>query len=158
MIKRLLWTAFLVTATVSLIAQGGIPGGGPEQGLNTRPPNAPQQTPAVAGQTRAPEQKLNVPFSVVTVTEGLVNPWSLAFLPSGRMLVTERPGRMRVLSADGKTMTLNCEGPDMVNDGQTALYRDVIELIDDNHRTLTSFGQQENGEWQQFMKSRYTRV
>jgi hypothetical protein len=62
------------------------------------------------------------------------------------------------LSADGKTMTLNCEGPDMVNDGKTALYKDVIEIIDDNHRTLTSYGQGENGEWQQFMKSHYTRV
>ena len=102
MIKRLLLTACLVAATVTLIAQRGIPGGGPEQGLNTRPPNAPQQTPAVAGQTRAPEQRLNVAFSVVTVAEGLVNPWSLAFLPDGKMLVTERPGRLRVLSADGK--------------------------------------------------------
>jgi hypothetical protein len=61
------------------------------------------------------------------------------------------------LSQDGKTMTLNCVGPDMVNDGQTANYRDVIELIDDNHRTLTSYGEGENGEWCQFMKTRYTR-
>jgi glucose/arabinose dehydrogenase len=105
MASRLFLTAFLVVTTVSLIAQRGIPGGGPEDGLNTRPPNAPQQMPAGAGQTRAPEQKLNVAFSVVTVTEGLVNPWSLAFLPDGKMLVTERPGRLRVLSADGKTMS-----------------------------------------------------
>jgi glucose/arabinose dehydrogenase len=106
MATRLFLTAFLVATTVSLVAQrGGIPGGGPEDGLNTRPPNAPQQMPAAAGQTRAPEQKLNVAFSVVTVTEGLANPWSLAFLPDGKMLVTERPGRLRVLSADGKTMS-----------------------------------------------------
>jgi glucose/arabinose dehydrogenase len=38
---------------------------------------------------------------VETVADGLVNPWSLAFLPDGRMLVTERPGRMRIV-ADGK--------------------------------------------------------
>jgi aldose sugar dehydrogenase len=36
-------------------------------------------------------------FRVVTVAEGLNNPWSIAFLPSGEMLVTERPGRLRVL-------------------------------------------------------------
>ncbi len=62
------------------------------------------------------------------------------------------------LSDDGKTMTLNCEGPDMVNDGQTALYRDVIELIDDDNHTVTSYGQDEKKEWQQFATSRYTRV
>ncbi len=62
------------------------------------------------------------------------------------------------LSADGKTMTLNCEGPHMEKDGETANYRDVIEIIDDNHRTLTSYGQDEKGEWHQFMKANYYRV
>ena len=37
----------------------------------------------------------------VTVAHGLVNPWSLAFLPDGRLLVTERPGRLRVVERDG---------------------------------------------------------
>jgi glucose/arabinose dehydrogenase len=39
---------------------------------------------------------------VVTLAHGLVNPWALAFLPDGRMLVTERPGRLRVIGRDGK--------------------------------------------------------
>ena len=62
------------------------------------------------------------------------------------------------LSADGKTMTLTCEGPDMVVDGKTALYRDVITLIDDNHREMTSWGQDEKGEWQKFMTVKFTRM
>ena len=39
---------------------------------------------------------------VAVVAHGLVNPWGLAFLPEGRMLVTEKPGRMRIIGADGK--------------------------------------------------------
>lgn len=61
------------------------------------------------------------------------------------------------LSADGKIMTLDCVGPNMYKDGETANYRDVIELIDDNHRTLTSFGEDENGQMQQYMKATLTR-
>lgn len=62
------------------------------------------------------------------------------------------------LSADGKKMTLNCTGPHMEKDGETANYRDVIEIIDDNHRTLTSFGEDENGNWNQFMRASYSRI
>lgn len=40
-------------------------------------------------------------LKTVTVARGLVHPWSLAFLPDGRMLVTERPGRLRIVAKDG---------------------------------------------------------
>ena len=62
------------------------------------------------------------------------------------------------LSEDAKTMTLDCDGPSMVEDGKTVPYRDVIELIDGDHRTVTSYGQDEKGEWQEFMKASYTRA
>lgn len=64
------------------------------------------------------------------------------------------------LSEDGKKMTLECEGPDMMSDepGATAMYRDVHELIDTNTRTMTSYGLDKNsGEWIQFNKSTITR-
>jgi hypothetical protein len=62
------------------------------------------------------------------------------------------------LSADGKTMKLTCVGPSMTKDGETANYRDVIEIQDENHRTMTSYGQDDNGDWQEFMKVSYTRI
>src|SRR5689334_17880916 len=36
-------------------------------------------------------------IKVVVVTKGLVHPWSVAFLPNGAMLITERPGRLRLV-------------------------------------------------------------
>src|SRR6266436_7559727 len=41
-------------------------------------------------------------LEVQTAASGLVNPWALAFLPDGRMLVTERPGRMRIVTREGQ--------------------------------------------------------
>lgn len=91
----------LIAAALTL-AVGGAENLAVAQGVDPRPPNNPEQKPAHAGQTDALEMKSNVAFDVVTVAEGLQNPWSLAFLPGGKMLVTERPGRLRVVSADGK--------------------------------------------------------
>jgi hypothetical protein len=65
--------------------------------------------------------------------------------------------KVGTLSADGKVMTLNGEGPDMEKDGETANYRDVIEIVDRDHLTLTHYGPAENGEWQEYMKSHYSR-
>src|ERR687891_2952450 len=47
-------------------------------------------------------QPIAAPISAVTFARGLEHPWGLAFLPDGRMLVTERPGRLRVVTIDGQ--------------------------------------------------------
>ncbi len=58
---------------------------------------------AVAGTLFAPAAHAQSPtVTTEVVARGLHNPWGLAFIGEGRMLVTERPGRMRVVGADGR--------------------------------------------------------
>jgi glucose/arabinose dehydrogenase len=57
-------------------------------------------------QAQAPRSPTPAPVNgavhVQTIAQGLEHPWGLAFLPDGRMLVTERPGRVRIVERDGR--------------------------------------------------------
>jgi glucose/arabinose dehydrogenase len=63
----------------------------------------------------------------VTVARGLVHPWGLAFLPDGRMLVTERPGRMRIVGADGRLGAPLAGLPKVDDGGQCGLLDVVVD-------------------------------
>ena len=63
--------------------------------------------------------------SLVPVATGLANPWALAFLPDGQFLVTERPGRMRVVSATGQVGSALAGVPPVAAGGQGGLL-DVV--------------------------------
>ncbi|MCW1919893.1 PQQ-dependent sugar dehydrogenase [Rhodobacter sp. KR11] len=65
------------------------------QDWNTEPANAPYVA-AFAGQTRAPVLP-DVALTVTPLAQGLEHPWGMEELPDGRWLVTERPGRMRIV-------------------------------------------------------------
>ncbi len=63
----------------------------------------------------------------VTVASGLVNPWSLAFLPDGRMLVTERPGRLRLVGRDGRLSAPLAGLPPVAAGGQCGLLEVAVD-------------------------------
>jgi glucose/arabinose dehydrogenase len=86
------------TAATAPASTPAVPSGPPVQ---TGPPNAPNQQPAFGGQTRAPEHKLGVAYQVSDYVTGLESPWAIEFLPSGALLITEKPGRLRLFQ-DGK--------------------------------------------------------
>jgi aldose sugar dehydrogenase len=71
------------------------------QAVETQRPHGRGQQPAFPGQTRAPYRPAGVAVEIEVVAKGLEHPWALAFLPDRRMLVTERPGRMRIVGTDG---------------------------------------------------------
>jgi aldose sugar dehydrogenase len=88
--------AVLTFAVVTLPARSGS-----AQGVDPRPANGADQRPAFAGQTDAPERKLNVDFTVETVADNINTGWSVAFLPNGKMLVTQRGGQLLLLGPGG---------------------------------------------------------
>src|SRR4030095_8295168 len=75
-------------------------------------------------------------LEVRTVARGLVNPWALAFLPDGTMLVTERPGRMRVVTAEGQISPPLKGVPEVWASGQGGLLDVVIDKSFAQNRTL----------------------
>jgi aldose sugar dehydrogenase len=78
-------------------------------------------TVAVAKQTDAPQVQSKSAIQVETVAKGLRNPWGLQFLPDGRLLVTERPGTMRLVSRDGTISDPISGVPDVSASGQGGL-------------------------------------
>jgi glucose/arabinose dehydrogenase len=105
------------TLLIALFASvAAAPGGAQQPGASagTAPPPGTRPAGAAAqggGGPRASQPLGDGPWEIQTerekihvtvVTKGLDHPWGMAFLPNGDMLVTERPGRLRVVHKDGK--------------------------------------------------------
>jgi glucose/arabinose dehydrogenase len=116
---RHLALAVLALSACGPAGEAQVPANPPVQ---TPSPNAPDQKPAFPQQTRAPEEKLGVAYQVETLATGLNHPWSLAFLPDGSKLVTERAGALRILGADGKLSPAVVGLPAVYAEGQGGLF------------------------------------
>jgi aldose sugar dehydrogenase len=66
-------------------------------------------------------------LAVETIARGLDHPWAIAFLPDGRLLVTERPGRMRIVARDGKLSPALAGVPKVFASGQGGLHDVVLD-------------------------------
>jgi glucose/arabinose dehydrogenase len=93
----------------------------PCEPLEAREPNAPDQQPAFPAQTRACAAPSRVAFDVVELSKDLEHPWAVEPLPDGDLLVTERPGRLRIVTAAGATGPPIAGLPDVATGGQGGL-------------------------------------
>jgi len=84
------------------------------------------------------------PVRITDWATGLENPWGAAFLPDGRLLVTERPGRLRLVAPDGAVSAPLPGVPPVLAEGQGGLL-DVLLLPDGRHLFLSAAAMLEGG-------------
>jgi glucose/arabinose dehydrogenase len=75
-------------------------------------------------------------LAVETAAVGLANPWALAFLPDGRFLVTERPGRLRIVTRGGRLSAPLAGVPRVFARGQGGLHDVVLDRSFGQNRTI----------------------
>ncbi len=104
--------------------------------VETRPPNGVGQQPAFPGQTRAPFRSVHVSFEVQTIAQGLEYPWAIEVLEDGRMLVTERPGRLRIVMPNGMLSEAVSSLPPVDARGQGGLLDVAVDPSFSSNQTI----------------------
>jgi glucose/arabinose dehydrogenase len=93
------------------------------------------QSPAPAQASPQPKST-SIKYRVTEVARGLEHPWAVAFLPDGRLLVTERPGRLRIVGRDGRLSSPVAGVPDVYASGQGGLLDVVLDPKFNENRTI----------------------
>lgn len=92
-------------------------------------------SPAFQGQTRAPAAPSSY-YAVQVVAADLAAPWALAFLPDGRMLITENAGQLRIVARDG-TVSEPLKGlPPISTEGWAGLFDVALDPAFDRNRRI----------------------
>jgi aldose sugar dehydrogenase len=109
------------------------------QPLETRPPIGVGQKPAFEGQTRAVAVITKTPYDQKVVVQGLNQPWGMAFLPDGKILITEKPGTMRIVDMRTGKLEREVMGVPQVKYGGDAGLLDVVLDPDFVHNRVIYF-------------------
>jgi len=114
--------------------------------VETRPANDPNQKPAVEGQNRAPGVTTQGTLTNSVIASGLEKPWGLALLPDNNWLVTEKAGRLRIVSASGEIGAPITGVPAVDAAGQGGLLDVILDPAFEQNRTIYfSFAQPREG-------------
>lgn len=95
--------------------------------LETRPPLNAIAKPAFQQQTRAPAIKTKTPFAARVVAHGFKRAWRITFLPDARMLVTEKSGRIRIVTQDGQVGAAITGVPRVLNFSDAGFFDIVLD-------------------------------
>lgn len=96
--------------------------------VETEAPNV-DYKPAFEGQTRINGVKTKTPYDVQVIAQGLSNPWAVASLPDGRLIITEKAGKLRIATTAGVVGDAITGFPAVDNRGQGGLL-DVVAAPD----------------------------
>jgi glucose/arabinose dehydrogenase len=109
--------------------------------VDTRPPEKKDDHDVFPGQSHAPYHH-SVDYKVTTVADGLNSPWSVAFLPDRKMLVTEKPGTLLIVDSTGKKTPVSGV-PKVFYLGQVGLLDVVLDhQFPANHRIFFSYSEE----------------
>lgn len=111
---------------------------------------------AAPGDVVAEVDSFQASFVVETVAEGLEMPWSVAFLPDGRYLVSERVGRLRIVSPDGSLSEPLAHGQRIAEGGQAGMFGVAIDPSFADNQTIYFIYAATDGEvmWDEVAKGR----
>jgi glucose/arabinose dehydrogenase len=98
----MLCTSHAAAQTVRAVPRPPAQAGPPKPEDGSAAPDGYAPIPEWLGQTRAPKPQKTAAYNVETVAEGLTGAFCFSFLPDGRILVGERPGRIRIVAKDGR--------------------------------------------------------
>jgi len=135
--------AFCICVTAAQAQQRTFPPSPKIEGQSneSRPPEKADDKPEFPGQWRAP-YRASVPVQSVIITDKLTRPWSVAVLPDGRYLVTEKAGTLRIVNKDGALSDPFAGVPAVLATGQGGLLDVVLDRsFQSNKRIFFTFTQ-----------------